>query len=114
MRFGLAMIALLAIVQWSRPARADVTITGTVGEIGLVDKRASGNPIGNSFVRFKLTNLAVTQACLQVAGYAWFVYGDAFYREWYAALLVSKKGSTISCALSDNNNQCLVSSCTLP
>lgn len=115
----LALTAFLFILQGAGAASADVTITGTVGEIGIL-------PINNSasaFIRFKMTDLTQTKTCqggannLPLAnGYAWFYdfanQGSPAYREWYAALLVSKKGSPISCTINDNAT-CQITSCTL-
>lgn len=108
-RVVLALTTFLFAVQWSRPALADVTISGTVGEIGVMSD--SGR------IRFKFTDLAQTKTCNPgnpgLGGYAWISTVDALYRETYAALLVSKKGAMLSCAVNDNNT-CHISSCTLP
>lgn len=112
-RVALALMAFFVVGQWSRPALADSTITGTVGEIGMVDNNVGKN------IRFKLTDLNQTKACPDLGkgtGYAWFqnanvTAADAYYRETYAMLLVSKKGATISCNL---DQSCHVRDCTLP
>ncbi len=118
-----AVIAFLFALQWTSAARADVTITGTVGEIGAI----ANLPNSNSMIRFKLTDATQTQTCngsTQAGsqnvgmGYAWF-YGatgyasDSLSHEWYAILLVSKKGASISCTI-DTSTNCHVTSCTLP
>ena len=118
-RVALALMAFFVVVQWSRPALADSTITGTVGEIGMINPGIFQQ--GQAALRFKLTDLNQTKACAYMAtgaGYAWFVNNpsggypaDLFYRETYAMLLLSKKGATISCNL---DAQCHVKDCTLP
>ena len=69
-RMALASLAFLFALQWSRPARADVTITGTVGEIGIVQ-------FNSLTFRFKLADANQTKACVNpfVPGYAWFQAG---------------------------------------
>ena len=124
-RLMLTLTAFLVILQWSRPANADVTITGTVGEIGVMSAL--------SIIRFKLTDATQTATCTDsfqdnnnqpVAGstakYAWFFdvptgtnLADAAAREWFAALLVSKKGAPITCTVVSNTD-CHVTGCTLP
>ncbi len=123
MRTALALLATFAALSLSRAAFADVTITGTVGEIGIMPNLQNGN---QTYIRFKLTDLNQTKTCNNqgpaVPTYAWF-YGanvspasglnDPNYHEWYAALLLSKKGAPISCTI-DSNTNCHVTSCTLP
>ena len=126
-RVMMALAAFLVLCQWSRPARADVTITGTVGEIGLVkgSNGACGNLVG--IIRFKFTDPNQTATCLDQNGsgakyaYYWLNQGQCsvgvvdniLYKEVYAALLFSKKGATLTCTVVDNTN-CHVTSCTLP
>jgi len=134
----LALAAFVFLIQWSKPAAADVTITGTVGEIGILPVTCIGTPNQNcvsnaSLFRFKLTDATQTATCTDQANprigattkYAYFLglpsFGggsvhvpvDYSYREWYSALLVSKKGAPIVCTLADASN-CRVTSCTLP
>ena len=126
------MVALVLVMGWSGVASADVTITGTVGEIGIMPYTAFGNQGGAgtfTFIRFKLTDATQTATCADQTSnknggttkYAYFYGtngniqsnpGDTWYKEWYAALLVSKKGATITCTVLDNMN-CRVTSCTL-
>jgi hypothetical protein len=125
-RMALALATFISILQWSRPASADVTITGTVGEIGIVNYNP-GNGARAEVIRFKYTDLNQTKTCTgdvnfnTGTGYAWFVgpsnqnnnNPDPQTREWYAALLVSKKGATLICTI-DTNTYCHITSCTLP
>ncbi len=128
-RLALTAVAFLVLVAASRPAFADVTITGTVGEIGVLPPIAwvfGGGAY--SVFRFKFTDANQTATCLdqsqQKVGtttkYAYFRgtdivsnIADIPYREWYAALLVSKKGAVLTCTIKDNQD-CHVTSCTLP
>ena len=108
-RPALALVTLLVVLHLPRPAAADVTISGTVGEI--VAQKING---GSSIFRFKLTDLNQTKTCTTYAGYAWFpAVTEILWREWYAMLLVSKKGAPISCVL-DTNTGCRVQECGLP
>ena len=108
-RLTLALMALLVVLLLPRPAAADVTISGTVGEIV-----AQKNNAANAVIRFKLTDLNQTKTCTTYAGYAWFyAVTDILWREWYSMLLVSKKGAPITCVLDDNMN-CRVKECGLP
>lgn len=112
LRAALALMAFFVVVEWSRPAAADVTITGTVGEIGVL--WINGN---SAWFRFKLTDANQTAACVDPGHggtkYAYFTAYDGVNKEWYAMLLVSKKGAQINCTL-DNATSCRVKSCTLP
>src|SRR5262249_44027832 len=96
-----AVLMFVVTIQWSRPAQAaPMTITGTVGEVGTYSYVNVG-----AVVKFKMTNANLTAACtdpmpgnfnnvdIMVAGYAWFLVSDAGGKEWYAALLYSKKGA---------------------
>ena len=115
-RPALALMTLLVVLHLPRPAAADVTISGTVGEI-VAQKVSTSNWI----FRFKLTDLNQTKTCTTFAGYAFFVAAtdgtynslDLLWREWYSMLLVSKKGAPISCVL-ENNTICRVKECGLP
>lgn len=134
LRLLFALTTFLFVTQWSKPAMADVTITGTVGEIGVMAPIAvPGTNRTASPIRFKLTDPNQTKTCAQVnapnvgAAYAWFwgqgqnnqlnppgpFVEDLSFREWYTALLVSKKGATIICTITDAVG-CHVTSCTLP
>ena len=57
-RIALALLTFVITIQWSRPAWADVTINGTVGELGVVY-----NGFNSYFVRFKFTNVNTTAGC---------------------------------------------------
>ena len=104
-------------------ARADSTITGTVGEMGIVN----GNQYQVSliFFRFKLTDVSQTKSCTGAGyssgigpGYAYFSNQsqnqttDIVYHELYAMLLLSKKGATINCTI-NNTTECHITGCTL-
>ncbi len=118
----LAVVLFLIVASWSSRALADATITGTVGEIGEGPYSFDGNA-PQSIIRFKMTDPNQTKLCSPgngntLVGYAWFIAGwnnnnaASFWREWYASLLVSKKGAPISCTV-DSNTHCQVTSCTL-
>lgn len=122
-RILLALAAFALSLQWSKPAFADVTITGTVGEVAAIGKATlfCGSV---SIVRFKLTDQNQTTTCTDqgVAGttakYSYFVVqggciADALAKEWYAMLLYSKKGAPITCTIVSGTD-CRVTSCTLP
>ncbi len=117
-RMALAMAAFCVLFGVAGSARADVTITGTVGEVSAGNWQAGPNQTTQNWVRFKLTDLNQTKTCTGGAfsnigsGYAIFGAGG-LYREWFAMLLVSKKGATIVCSLTDSVN-CVVNYCTLP
>ena len=136
MRMMMATAAFLFVAQWSRPAAADVTITGTVGEIGTKyfypqSYLYQGGQTPGHLIRFKLTDATQTATCTDsvtdtnfkpvasTAKYAWFwdtvtnSSQDGAAKEWYAMLLVSKKGAPIVCTVQDANN-CKITSCTLP
>ena len=122
MKTVLALFAFVLCLHWSRRAAADVTITGTVVEIG-VGISPNGNNLQN-VIRFKFSDANQTKSCSTTingtvigAGYAYFFAynggnGDFLYREWYAALLVSKKGATLTCTVTSTTD-CHVTSCTL-
>ncbi len=96
---------------------ADVTITGTVGELGIQPQGQFSYP----YIRFKMTDPNQTKTCTSVPGYAFIIEfagqncqaGDCAYKELYAMLLVSKKGAPITCTV-DTNTSCHITSCTLP
>lgn len=122
-RLLLALTAFLLVTEWSGMARADVTISGTVGEIGIQPNAGGATcPV----LRFKLTDATQTATCVEQGNgagnkYAYFYNNNStcggfdsnYAREWYAALLVSKKGAPISCTVTSATN-CHVTSCTLP
>ena len=122
-RLAIAFTAFLLALQWSRPAAADVTISGTVGEIGVGAFYARVYNTTTTMIRFKLTDVNQTKTCTGgdppipnvnvPPGYAIFKPGDPGGREWYSMLLVSKKGAPIVCIL-DNNVSCVVKDCVLP
>lgn len=129
-RILLALAAFVLSLQWSKPAFADVTITGTVGEVGAVSTRMGQQGCGNpaaSIVRFKLTDVNQTATCADQTNnmsgattkYAYFIITancavtDGAAREWYAALLYSKKGAPITCTMTSGTD-CHITSCTLP
>ncbi len=113
----------LFVASWSTRALADVTITGTVGEIGAGTMILYGSSY--TMVRFKLTDQNQTKLCApntntdgKLTGYAWFYAqpvnsNDPLWHEWYSMLLLSKKGATINCTI-DANTNCHVTMCTLP
>ncbi len=111
----IAAIVFLVVAHWSNRAVADVTIQGTVGEVGVVLN-------GNVFLRLKFTDLNQTKTCNGAAGagYAWLYATsgcnnqvDCFYKDIYAMALVSKKGTPMSCTI-DVNTNCRITGCTLP
>ena len=130
LRAILATMAFALCIHWSSRAKADVTITGIVGEIGMVGTAPSSCPVV-PIIRFKFTDPNQTKTCSGVvcsssngsgsvgAGYAFFRpdgsagIAEQMYREIYAALLVSKRGATISCTV-DSTTNCHITSCTLP
>src|SRR5438128_1643736 len=99
----LTLTVLALGLAWSRPALADITITGTVGEIGILSTLAN-------VIRFKLTDLNQTATCTDQFGggttlkYAYFTQNAPLYREWYAAILYSKKGAPITCTVLNNTD----------
>ena len=105
-RLALALTTLVAVLCASRPALATDTLTGTVGEIGILTDI--------QVIRFNFTDATQTAGCVSQPKYAIVPNGLAFYREIYAALLVSKKGANLSCAVDNKNSSCQVVSCTLP
>ena len=122
-RLAIAFTAFLLALQWSRPAAADVTISGTVGEIGVGTYWARVYSQTTTLVRVKLTDVNQTKTCTGgdptvpnnnvPPGYAIFRLSEGGGREWYSMLLVSKKGAPIVCIL-DNNVSCVVKDCVLP
>lgn len=105
----LVLVAFFTALHWPRLAFADVTITGTVGEIVVTYQ--------SGLVRFKLTDLNQTATCLDnnnqgTAKYAYFGIGT-IGKEIFALLLYSKKGAPIICTVVSATN-CAVTSCTLP
>ena len=119
LRPTLALIAFFVVLHASRPAAADVTISGTVAEIGLGRYTAQNNGLVDNYVRFKLTDANQTKTCTGgggstlPAGYATFDIIAQMGREWYSMLLLSKKGAPITCILTDGI-VCLVKDCALP
>src|SRR6185369_6092639 len=101
LRFAIALAAFAATLHLSRTAFADVTITGTVGELSI------SSPF--QVIRFKLTDLNQTKTCNYngQTGYAVITANAIFYREYYAMLLVSKKDAPITCTV-QKNIPCLV------
>ena len=114
----LALASFLLAATASRPAWADTTLTGTVGEIGTYPGIASVGDV----VRFKFTDLNQTAACIDpggsgtLVGYAFVSTNFAFFKEVFAMLLVSKKGATLNCVIGGTpaNNGCGIKNCTLP
>ena len=112
LRLAFALFALALATGWSRPAWADATITGTVGEVG------AGAFNGNAAVRFKFTDANQTATCTDQLGlgatlkYAFVTNADLGYREIYALVLVSKKGASMTCSVRGNTD-CRVNYCTL-
>src|SRR5438477_5724178 len=86
-RHALALAAVVLALAWARPAQAQVTITGVVGEVA-----AFANAPGmGAVIRFKLTDAAQTAACADVQNggvilkYAFMfpnVNTDVLYKEW--------------------------------
>ena len=119
-RWSLPLLVTVALLAWSPLALADVTLTGTVTELGAMKDEG-----GIYRIRFKLDNKQ-TDNCLtqgQGNGYAWFWacnnsnclswQFDNQFREWYSMLLLGKKGATVSVTVTDSTNNCHVTSCSL-
>lgn len=125
-RILLALAAFLLALQWSKPALADITITGTVAEIGTISRVIACGVGNNWIIRFKLTDANQTTTCADqtngtgaLTKYAYIVSNgngcggtDFYWKEWFTMLLYSKKGAPITCTVVDNTN-CHVTNCTL-